>query len=241
MSILARRIMLPSGCLPARISRNRRSDSCFGRSRNGELVPALGQRAARLARLVGALLVDVRVAGLDQVLGKAIHVLEVIARVVQVRFGSLRAAMLPVEADPAHGVEDAVDELLVFLDRVGVVEAHVAAPAEVARQPEVQADALGVADVQVAVGLRRKAGADLGRVGRCLGVQVVDAGLAGPVARLVGAVRQVGDDLVADEVGRRGRLGGMRLRRRLLGLVGVHAAVDCIHGCCAAARTTCVS
>ena len=175
----------------------------------------LGQRAARLARLVGGLLVDVRVAGLDQVLGKAIHVLEVVARVVEVAF----LAVLPVEADPAHGVEDAVDELLVFLDRVGVVEAHVAAPAEVARQAEVQADALGVADVQVAVGLRRKAGADLGRVGRRLGVQVVDAGLAAPVARLVGAAREVRRDLVADEIGRRGR-GRFRALARLSASLG---------------------
>ena len=120
--------------------------------------------------------------------------------------------MLPVEADPAHGVEDAVDELLVFLDRVGVVEPHVAAPAEVAREAEVQADALGVADVQVAVGLRRKAGADLGRVGRSLACSVVDAGLAAPVARLVGAAHQIVGDDVADEVGRRRWLGSARLR-----------------------------
>jgi hypothetical protein len=37
-----------------------------------------GQRAARLAHLLGGLLVDVGVAGGDQVLGEAVHVLEVI-------------------------------------------------------------------------------------------------------------------------------------------------------------------
>jgi hypothetical protein len=39
MSIFARRIMLPSACLPARISRNSRSDSSIGRSRYGEFGP----------------------------------------------------------------------------------------------------------------------------------------------------------------------------------------------------------
>jgi hypothetical protein len=111
------------------------------------------------------------------------------------------AAARPVEAEPAHRVEDRFDVLLVLLDRVGVVEAHVAAPAEVARQAEVQADALGVADVQVAVGLRREAGADPGRVLRCVLVDVVDAGPAGPVAVLVGAAQPVFRDDVADEVG----------------------------------------
>jgi hypothetical protein len=46
--------------------------------------------------------------------------------------------------------------LLFFLLGVGVVKAHVADAAVVARQAEVQADALGVAHVQVAVGFGRK-------------------------------------------------------------------------------------
>jgi len=131
------------------------------------------------------------------VLGEAVHVLEVVRGVVQV----VLAAAGPVEAEPAHRVEDAVDELLVFLDRVGVVEAHVAAPAEVARQAEVQTNALGVADVQIAVRLRRKAGANLRRVGRRVLVDVVDAGPAGPVPVGIGAAQLVVRDDVADEVG----------------------------------------
>ncbi len=91
--------------------------------------------------------------------------------------GWLGAVRVPVEAEPVHGVEDAVDELLVFLLRVGVVEAHVAHAAEVARQAEVQADALGVADVQVAVGLGREAGADPRRVGRALAWWVASPGV----------------------------------------------------------------
>jgi cardiolipin synthase len=59
-----------------------------------------------------------------------------------------------------HRVLDAVDVLLLLFLGIGVVEAHVAHAAVVARQAEVQADALGVAHVQVAVGLGREAGAD---------------------------------------------------------------------------------
>ena len=76
-----------------------------------------------------------------------------------------------------------VDELLFFLDRVGVVEAQVAFAAERFREAEVEADRFGVADVQVAVRFRREARVD---------ASVVFAG--GEVFL---------DDLV-DEVGRRG-------------------------------------
>src|SRR5690606_8656560 len=47
-----------------------------------------------------------------------------------------------------------------FLCRIRVVEAQVAQAVELGGDAEVQADRLGVADVQVAVGLGRKAGAD---------------------------------------------------------------------------------
>jgi hypothetical protein len=96
-------------------------------------------------------------------------------------------AGFPVEAQPLHGVDDGVDVLLLFLLGVGVVEAQVADAAVVARQAEVQADALGVADVQVAVGLGREAGADLGRVGLAGRVVGGVAGAAAPVALGVGA------------------------------------------------------
>ncbi len=73
---------------------------------------------------------------------------------------------------------DVVDVLLLFLGGVGVVEAQVAAAAEVAGDAEVDGDRLDVADVQVAVGLRREAGDD----------------------RLVPAVPQVGGHDLTDEI-----------------------------------------
>ena len=87
--------------------------------------------------------------------------------------------LAPVEAEPAHVALDGVDVLLLLLGRIGVVEAQVAAAAELLRDAEVEADRLGVADVQIAVGLGRKARDD--------------ASCAGP------ASRSACDD-VADEI-----------------------------------------
>jgi hypothetical protein len=63
----------------------------------------------------------------------------------------------PVEAQPADVRLNRVDVLLLFLSGVRVIEPQVAAPAELARDAEVEADRLGMADVQVAVGLGREA------------------------------------------------------------------------------------
>ena len=77
-------------------------------------------------------------------------------------------------------------------------------------QAEVEADALGVADVQVAVRLGREAGADARRVGRRAGVVRGVAGRAGEAAAGVGAGREIALDDVAQEIaGRRGGFLGM--------------------------------
>ena len=134
-------------------------------------VPAgLGERAAVLADLVGREVVHVGLAGPDQVDGPRVELLEVVGRVVEV--------LAPVEPEPAHVRLDGVDVLLLFLRGVRVVEAQVAAAAELARNAEVEADRLRVADVQVAVRLGREAGDDRG----------------------VPAVPEVGGDDLADEV-----------------------------------------
>src|SRR5262249_34023333 len=53
---------------------------------------------------------------------------------------------------------DGVDIFLLLLDRIGVVEAQMTTAAELLRHAEVENDRLGVADMQIAVRLRRKAG-----------------------------------------------------------------------------------
>ena len=114
----------------------------------GAVRAGLRQRAAARAHLLLALVVDVGLARLDQVLGPRVELLEVVGRVIEV--------LAPVEAEPAHVALDGVDVLLLLLGRIGVVEAQVAAAAELLRHPEVEADRLGVPDVQVAVRLGRK-------------------------------------------------------------------------------------
>jgi hypothetical protein len=65
--------------------------------------------------------------------------------------GGVVEMLAPVEAEPADVFLDRIDVLLLFLDRVRVVEAKVAAPAELLGDPEVERDRLRVADVEVAV------------------------------------------------------------------------------------------
>ena len=89
-------------------------------------------------------------ASLDQGLCELIKLLEVVACKVVV--------CPPVESEPAHRRLDGIHILLVFFGGVGVVEPKVTAAPVGRGQPEVQADGLGMAVVQVAVGLWRKAG-----------------------------------------------------------------------------------
>ena len=86
----------------------------------------LGERAAVLADLVGGEVVHVGLAGLDEVDGPLVELLEVVRGEVEV--------LAPVEPQPADVGLDGVDVLLLFLHRVGVVEAQVAAAAELARR-----------------------------------------------------------------------------------------------------------
>ena len=122
------------------------------RSRNGLFLPGSVSvpRFARISLL--RLVVDIGLAGADQVLGPVVELLEIVGGVIEV--------LAPVEAEPAHVALDGVDVFLLLLGRVGVVEAQVAAAAELLRHAEIEADRLGVADMQIAVRLRREAGDD---------------------------------------------------------------------------------
>src|ERR1043165_8775399 len=82
-----------------------------------------------------------------------VQLLEVVRGVIQ--------TITPVEAKPVHVRLYGVDVLLLLLDRIGVIEPKVAVATELARDAEVQADRLRVPDVQVPVGLWRKAGDDV--------------------------------------------------------------------------------
>jgi len=108
-----------------------------------------GDGAAAGAYLVERLVVDIGQTFLYQQAGPFVELLEIVGGVVD--FG-------PVETEPADVLLYGVDILGVLLDGVGVVEAEVGAAAIFLGEAEVDADALGVADVEVAVGLGREAG-----------------------------------------------------------------------------------
>jgi len=101
-----------------------------------------------LADLFRRQITDVREPLPDQLLGVAVEPVEVVRRVVEV--------FAPVTTEPADVGEDRLDETGFLGRRVGVVEAQVAAAAELARHLEAQQDRSRVADVQVAVRLRRE-------------------------------------------------------------------------------------
>ena len=68
---------------------------------------------------------------------------------------------MPAESKPFDIASNRVDVLDALFFRVGVIEAQVAVTAVITRDTEVEADRLGVTDVQVTVWFRWKAGNDL--------------------------------------------------------------------------------
>ena len=88
----------------------------------------------------------------------------------------------PAIDQPTDIGHDRVDEFRLFFFRVGVVHPHVADAAEFARDPEVEADRLGVSDMEIAVRLGREASVNF---------------------RVLSAAHIFCDD-IADEIGRGG-------------------------------------
>ena len=66
----------------------------------------------------------------------------------------------PVEAEPLNIPQDRIDILLILLDGISVIEADVADTAILLGDAEVHTNCLGVADVEVAIGLRWEARLD---------------------------------------------------------------------------------
>ncbi len=116
------------------------------------VLAGLRQRAAVDADFFLRLVVDIGVAGLDQALGPVIQAVEIVRGVIEI--GS------PVVAEPVHVGLDGIDIFLLFPGRVGVVEAQMALAGELLRDAEIQGNRLGMADVQIAVRLRRESGHD---------------------------------------------------------------------------------
>ena len=96
------------------------------------------------------------------------------------------ALLGPFETEPVHVLANRLDEFDVLARRIGIVEAQVAGTGEIAGDAEVEADALGMAQVQVAV-----------RFGRETRVHLA----------VVLAAGAVGADDLANEIGRGAVLG----------------------------------
>ena len=112
------------------------------------VLAGLGQGAAIGPHLVGRQRIDIGLAAADQVLGELVHPREIVGREELI--------VAPVESQPPDCIDDRVHVLLLFLGRIGVVEAKVAGPAELFGQTEIEADRLRMAEVQIPVGLRRE-------------------------------------------------------------------------------------
>ncbi len=69
-------------------------------------------------------------------------------------------AILPVPAEPFYVVYNGLDVFFFFFCGVGVVETQVAGAIEFGGNTEIQANALGVSDMEVAVGFGGEAGDD---------------------------------------------------------------------------------
>src|SRR5262249_44224668 len=116
----------------------------------GARLPRLGQGPPERADLVSREVVDVSPAAPDQLLGVLVELLEVVGGEVEV--------LAPVVTEPAHVALDRLHVLDALLGRVRVVEAQMAGAAVLSRDPEVDGEGLGVADVEVAVRLGGEAG-----------------------------------------------------------------------------------
>ena len=145
------------------------------------------QRASILAGFVGREVADVGLALGDQLDGPLVELLKIVRGVI--------LAVAPVESEPTDILLDRLDVLDLFLARIGVVEPEVAQPALVLLgDSEIQADRLGVSDVEISVRLGWESGMHATLV----------------LARL----DVLGDDR-PDEIDRCGGLGGRHILRFL--------------------------
>ena len=96
----------------------------------------------------------------NQVLGCTVHEVKVVAGLV----GRSVRRTVPFEPKPSHRINDAVHILRVFFLGVGVIKAQVAYAIVVSGQAKVQANAFGMPDMQIAIGLGGEAGANACRV-----------------------------------------------------------------------------
>ena len=116
---------------------------------------AVGARAGRLAGIVAAVFLhfvasqifDISLAHFNHLFGEGVNLVVVVA---------CEKFFFPFKAEPLHVFADGIDIFHIFLGRVRVVEAEVRKATELLGGTEVQADGLGMANVNVAVRFGRE-------------------------------------------------------------------------------------
>ena len=112
------------------------------------VLPLLGQRPAILPDLIGGQIVDISLAILDQLDRPFIELVKIIGGIVET---------IPVETQPLDVLHDRVHIFDVFFFWIRVVETQIGVAMELVGKAEVETDGLGVTNMQIAVGLGRKA------------------------------------------------------------------------------------
>ena len=151
MSILARSTCAPSGNSPARMRRNRSRFSSMRAVAVGAVFPRLGEGAPVLPDLLGGQVADVGLARLDQVHGHSR---------TSARNSPRRKNRRSSQSKPSQRTSAMMESTYSCSSLVGLVSSkrRLHRPPKLLGDAEIEADGLGVADVQVAVGLGRKAG-----------------------------------------------------------------------------------
>ena len=115
------------------------------RGRNADVSPVCTELLGRQLAHIGKALFD-----------EAHSLLVILLKIV----GAVEEAVTPVETKPVDVLLDGLHELLVLFGGVGVIHPQVAQSAKLLSGTEVDGQGLAVADMQIAVGLRRKPGMD---------------------------------------------------------------------------------
>ena len=114
----------------------------------GALFARLSERAAVCANFICRQVVHIGLAQFDQAHGTFIDKIEIVGGIVEV---------IPLKAEPLDVLQNRIDILRILFYGVGIVEAEIAFAAVFHSGGEIDADRLGMADVQIAVRLRGEA------------------------------------------------------------------------------------
>ena len=115
-------------------------------------LPRRIERAAVFADFIARQVIDISLAQANQFLGIFIELIEIIR--------SIEHAVIPIEAEPFDIALDRFDIFRIFLGRIGIIKTEIRQSAIFLGNAEIQANRLGVAEVEIAIRFRRETGMD---------------------------------------------------------------------------------